>query len=130
MDYVVQFVKNYNKNTKQTKIVSTDGQERTLTLSIHAVWNAYALEVVTEPYVDLRKLSNKIEGAANYESHKQRGGIKFVDISPHLQKVVRVEPSDHHNIILANHLLWLHKPQQHITNWADYFYQKLDKVCV
>ena len=86
--------------------------------------------------MDLRKLSNKLEGAANYESYKQRGGVKFVEILPHLQKVAtvlwlltRVEPSDHHNIILANHLLRLHKSQQHVTNWADYFYQKLDKVC-
>lgn len=28
MDYVVQFVKNYNRNTKQTRIVSTEGQEK------------------------------------------------------------------------------------------------------
>ena len=70
MDYVVQFVKNYNRNTKVTKITSTDGQERSLTLSIDAVRNAFALDVVAEPYVDLRKLGNKLEGAANYESHK------------------------------------------------------------
>lgn len=70
MNYAVQFVKNYNMNTKQTKIISSDGQERTLTLSIDAVRNAYALDVVAEPYVDLRKLGNKLEGAA-YESHKQ-----------------------------------------------------------
>ena len=38
------------------------------------------------------------------------------------------EPADHHNKIPANHLLWLHRPQQHITNWANYFFQKLDKV--
>ena len=63
--------------------------------------------------------------------------MKFLDILPHLQKaarvlrlLIRVEPSDHPNIIPANHLLHLHKPQQHVTNWADYFYQKLDKVCV
>ena len=136
MDYVVQFVKNYNRNTKQTRIVSTEGQEKQLTLSIDAVRNAYALDVIVEPYVDLRKLGNKLEGAANYESHKQRGGVKFIDISPHLQKAAkvlwllkRVEPSDHHNIIPANHLLCLHKPQHHVTNWADYFYQKLNKFC-
>ena len=135
MNYAVQFVKNYNKNTKQTKIVSTNGQEKTLILSMDAVRNAYALDVVAEPYVDLSKLENKPEGVANYES-KQRGGVKFVEISPHLQKaarvlrlLTRVEPSDHHNIIPANQLLRLHKPQQHITNWVDYFYQKLDKVC-
>ena len=46
-----------------------------------------------------------------------------------LRLLTRVEPTDHHNIIPANHLLRLHKPQQHTTNWADYFYQKLDKVC-
>lgn len=46
-----------------------------------------------------------------------------------LRLLTRVEPSDHHNIIPANHLLRLHKPQQHVTNWADYFYQKLDRVC-
>ena len=46
-----------------------------------------------------------------------------------LRLLTRVEPADHHNIIPANHLLRLHKPQQHPTNWADYFYQKLDKVC-
>ena len=70
------------------------------------------------------------------ESHKQRGGVRFVDITQHLQKaarmlrlLTRVEPTDHHNIIPANHLLCLHKPQQHVTNWADHFYQKLDKVC-
>ena len=28
----------------------------------------------------------KLKGAANYESHKQRRGVKFVEISPHLQK--------------------------------------------
>ena len=94
------------------------------------------MEVVAEPYMDLRKLGNKLEGAATYESHKQRGGVRFVDIIPHLQKaarvlrlLTRVEPADHHNIIPANHLLCLHKPQQHVTNWADYFYQKLDKIC-
>ena len=72
--------------------------------------------MVAELYVDLRKLGNKLEGAAKYESHKQRGGAKFVDIT-HLQKtarvlrlLTRVEPSDHHNIILANYLLRLHKP--------------------
>ena len=112
MDYAVQFVKNYNRNTKQKKFVSTNRQERTLTLSIDAVPNAYALEVVAEPYVDLRKLGNKLEGAAIYESYKQRGGVKFVEISPHLQKaarvlrlLTRVELSDHHNIIPTNHLL-------------------------
>ena len=83
-----------------------------MTLSIDAVRNAYALDVVAEPYVDLRKIGNKLEGAANYESNKQRGGVKFIDISPQLHKAARVlqlrtrmEPSDHHNIILANHLL-------------------------
>ena len=90
MDYVVQFVKNYNKNTKAMKITSADGQEKTLTLSIDAVRNAFALDIVAEPYVDLRKLGNKLEGAANYESHKQHGGVRFIDISPHLQKAARV----------------------------------------
>ena len=70
MDYVVHFIKNYNRNTKATKIVSTDGQEKAITLSIDAVCNAHALDVVAEPYVDLRKLGNKLEGAATYESHK------------------------------------------------------------
>ena len=65
MDYVVQFIKNYNKNTKATKITSVDGQEKTLTLSINTVRNTFALDVVVEPYVDLRKLGNKLEGAAN-----------------------------------------------------------------
>ena len=136
MNYAVQFVKNYNRNTKMSKIISEDGQETTITLSIDAVRNAFALDVIAEPYVDLHKLGNKLEGAATYESHKQRGGIKFIDILPHLQKatrvrrlLTRVEPSDHHNIIRANHLLCLHKLQQHVTNWVDYFYQKLDKVC-
>ena len=41
-------------------------------------------DVVVEPYVDLRKLGNKLEGAATYESHKQRGGMRFVDIIQHL----------------------------------------------
>lgn len=100
-----------------------------------AIRNAYGLEVVAEPYVDLQKLRNKLVGAETYKSHKQRGGVNFVDITPHLQKatcvlhlLTRVEPSDHHNIIPANLLLRLHKPLQHVTNWADYFYQKLDKV--
>ena len=31
MDYVVQFVKNYNRNTKRTKIVSADGHKKRLT---------------------------------------------------------------------------------------------------
>ena len=70
MDYAIQFVKNYNRNTKVTKITSTDGQERALTLSINVVRNAFALDIVVEPYVDLRKLGNKLEGATNYESHK------------------------------------------------------------
>ena len=48
-------------------------QEKTLNLNIDAIRNAYALDVVAEPYVDLRKLGNKLEGAATYESHKQRG---------------------------------------------------------
>ena len=97
--------------------------------NVDAIKNAYGLDMVAEPYVDLQKLGNKLEGAINHESHKQRGGIKFVDISPHLQKVAcilhlltRVEPSDHHNIISANHLLRLHKPAQHVANWAHYFY--------
>ena len=105
-------------------------------LSIDTVRNAFALDIILEPYVSLQKLGNKLEGATTYESHKQRGGVKFIDISPHLQKaarvlrlLIRVEPSDHYHIIPANHLLWLHKPQQHAINWADYFYQKLDKVC-
>ena len=84
MDYAVRFVKNYNRNTKQTKIISTDGKEKTLTLSIDAVRNAYALDVIAEPYVDLWKLGNKLEGATNYKSRKQQGGVKFVDILPHL----------------------------------------------
>ena len=71
MDYVVQFVKNYNRNTKVTKITSIDGQERSLMLSIDMVRNAYALDIVAEPYVDLRKLGNKLECAASYKSHKQ-----------------------------------------------------------
>ena len=123
MDYVVQFIKNYNRNTKTTKIVAAGGQEKTLNRNIDAVRNAYALDVVTEPYEDLLKLGNKLEGAATYESHKQRGGVRFIDITKHLQKaarvlrlLTRVEPTDHHNIIPANHLLRLHKPQQHPTN--------------
>ena len=91
---------------------------------------------ITTNTVDLRKLGDKLEGTASYESHKQRGGVRFIDISPHLQKVARVlrlltrvELADHHNIIPANHLLRLHKPQQHTTNWAEFFFQKLDKVC-
>ena len=48
MDYVVQFIKNYNMNTKTTRIVIADGQEKTLTLSIDAIRNAYALDVVAE----------------------------------------------------------------------------------
>ena len=52
MDYVVQFVKNYNRNSKTTKIISGDGQGRSLTLSIDVVRNAYALDVIAEPYVD------------------------------------------------------------------------------
>ena len=86
--------------------------KKKLTLNVNAIRNAFGPEVVTKPYVDLRKLGNKLEGAANYESHKQRGGVKFVDITQHLQKaarvlrlVPRVELSDHHNIIPANHLL-------------------------
>ena len=47
-----------------------------------------------------------------------------------LQKVSEAfTPADAQNIIPANHLLHLHKPQQHPTNWVDYFFQKLDKVC-
>ena len=46
--------------------------------------------MVAVPYVDLRKLGNKLEGAATYESHKQRGGVWFVDITQHLQKAARV----------------------------------------
>ena len=67
MHYAVQFVKNYNRNTKQMRIISGDGQEKILTLNVDAVGNAYGLEVVAEPYVDLRKLGNKLEGAANYD---------------------------------------------------------------
>ena len=70
MHYAVQFVKNYNKNTKHTRIISDDGQEKILTLNVSAVRNAYGLEVVTETYVDLRNLGNKLEGAATYKSHK------------------------------------------------------------
>lgn len=90
MGYVVQFIKNYNRNTKQTKIVSDDGQEKVLTISVDAVQNAFGLEAIVEPYVNLRKLGNKLEGAASYESHKQRGGVKFMDITQHLQKAARV----------------------------------------
>ena len=56
-----------------SKIISEDGQEKTVTLSIDAVQNAFALDVIVEPYVDLRKLGNKLEGAATYESHKATG---------------------------------------------------------
>ena len=42
------------------------------------------MEVVAKSYVDLWKLNNKLERAVIYKSHKQRDGIKFVDISPHL----------------------------------------------
>ena len=84
MNYAMQFVKNYNRNTKMLKIISEDGQEKTITLSIDAVQNAFALDVIAKPYVDLCKLGNKLEGAPTYESHKQRGGVKFIDISPHL----------------------------------------------
>ena len=93
-----------------------------MTLNVDVVRNAF-VEVVAEPYADLRKLGNKLEGAANYESHKQRGGVKFVDITSYLQKaarvlrlLTRVEPSDHCNIISTNHLLRLHKPLQQVTN--------------
>ena len=55
MDYAIQFVKNHHKNTKVTKITSTDGQERALILSIDVVQNAFALDVIAEPYVDLKK---------------------------------------------------------------------------
>ena len=37
MRYAIQFVKNYNRNTKQTKIITDDGQEKVLTLSVDAV---------------------------------------------------------------------------------------------
>ena len=80
----MQFVKNYNRNTKMSKIISEDGQEKTIILSIDTVRNAFALDVIAEPYVDLCKLGNKLEGATTYESHKQWGGVKFIDISPHL----------------------------------------------
>ena len=66
------------------KIIFENGQEKTITLSIDMVSNAFALDIIAEPYVDLRKLGNKLEGAATYESHKQRGGVKFIDILPHL----------------------------------------------
>ena len=72
MNYAMQFVKNYNRNTKQSKIISEDRQEKTITLSIDVVRNAFALDVIAESYVDLRKLGNKLEGAATYESHKQQ----------------------------------------------------------
>ena len=54
MDYGVQFVKNYNRNTKQTKIISNDGQEKIITLRIDVVQNAFTLDVVAKPYVDLK----------------------------------------------------------------------------
>ena len=41
-----------------------------MTLSIDVVRNAYALDVIAEPYVEMKKLGNKLDGAANYESHK------------------------------------------------------------
>ena len=68
MDYAVQFVKHYNRNSKTTKIISRNGQERSITLSIDALRNAYALDVIMEPYVDLRKLGNKLEGATTYKA--------------------------------------------------------------
>ena len=74
MNYAVQFVKIYNKNTKQSKIIFDDGQEKTITLSIDAVCNAFAMDIIAKPYVDLQKLGNKLEGVATYESHKQWGG--------------------------------------------------------
>ena len=90
MDYAIQFIKNYNRNTKMTKIIFGDRQEKSITLSIDAVRSAFALDIVVEPYVDLRKLGNKLERAANYESHKQRGGIRFTNIKPDLKQIYRL----------------------------------------
>ena len=53
MNYATQFIKNYNRNTKQSKTLSNDGQEKTITLSMDASRNAFALDVIAEPYVDL-----------------------------------------------------------------------------
>ena len=42
--------------------------------------------------------------------------------------LTRIEPTDHHNIILANLLLRLHKPHMYEINCADYFYQRNKKA--
>lgn len=69
-----------------------------------------------------------LHGATTYDQHKHKGGIPFLDVTPVLQKAARVlrfltriELADPHNIIPANILLWLHKPQVYEANWADYF---------
>ena len=32
-----------------------------------AIKNAFSLDIITEPYADLRKLGNKLEGATNFD---------------------------------------------------------------
>ena len=58
-----------------------------------------------------------------------------MDAMPQLQKaaqvlwfLTRIEPTNHYNIIPADLLLHLHKPQVYETNWATYFYQKIKKA--
>ena len=57
MWYVAQFVKNYDKNTKESYIVLEDGQQKRFSLNIDVVQNAYNLPIVATSYVDLRNLT-------------------------------------------------------------------------
>ena len=57
MKFVSQFVKNYNRNTRESFILSDDGQQQRFSINIDVVQNAYGLPMVAAPCMDLRNLS-------------------------------------------------------------------------
>ena len=86
MKLVAQFMKNYEHNTKESYILIApiDNQQRSLSLNIDVVRITYELLVVAMPYMDLRNLSQKLQGIATDDQHKHKGGISFTNVMPTL----------------------------------------------
>ena len=61
-----------------------DGQQKRFLLNVDAVRNVYGLPVVVAPYLNLRNLSQKLQGATTYDQHKHKGGTLFMDVTPTL----------------------------------------------
>lgn len=71
MHHAVQFVKNYNRNTKQTKVISNEGQEKVLTLKCRCcekrIWPERCHKAICRP----KKVGQHIRrGCQLWEPHK------------------------------------------------------------